>query len=132
MRWTVEYCERADTTQPAEEFEDHLDRTSLKLAGKLARIAVALISAGPQLGGGYVEKCHGYPDMWEMRAIFNQMLGREFFGFDGARVVLLHGYVKRTGDPASIPEFDAAYRYWKEYTQSHRVGPAQGDTDGTV
>jgi hypothetical protein len=36
-----------------------------------------------------------------MRAIFSQTLARELFGFDDQRIVLLHGYLKRGGQPAS-------------------------------
>jgi hypothetical protein len=42
MLWTIEYYEQADTTQPAEVFEDTVYKAHPKLAGKLARIAVAL------------------------------------------------------------------------------------------
>ncbi len=58
MKWTIEYFEQANTTQPAEVFEDALDATNIKLSGKLFQITNALQSYGPQLGGGYIEKCH--------------------------------------------------------------------------
>jgi hypothetical protein len=38
--WTIEYFEQADTTQPAEVFEDAVYQAYPKLAGKLARIVV--------------------------------------------------------------------------------------------
>ena len=101
MKWTIEYFEQADTTQPAEVFEDALDATHIKLAAKLARIVAELQSYGYQLGGGYIEKCHDYEGMWEIRVLFSRTLAREFFGFDKERIVMLHGYTKRTGQPAS-------------------------------
>ncbi len=109
--WTIEYFEQANSRQPAEEFEDTLDRSHPKLAGKLARIAVAIQQHGHQLGGGLIEPCHGFNGLWEMRAIQGQALGRELFTFAGNQVVLLHGYVKRTGQPASTPDLRQAYRY---------------------
>ena len=47
MAWILEYYEQQDSTQPAEVFEDDVDRRYPKLAGKLARIAVALEASGP-------------------------------------------------------------------------------------
>jgi hypothetical protein len=52
MRWVVEYYERADTTQPAEEFETSLNRDHKKLGAKLRAIAAAIETYGPELGGG--------------------------------------------------------------------------------
>lgn len=83
MRWVVEYYERADSAQPAEEFEDSLVRQYKKLGAKLRSIAAAIEVYGPQLGGGLIEPCHEYRGMWEIRTIFNGFLGRELFGFDG-------------------------------------------------
>ena len=51
MRWVVEYYEQADTTQPAEEFENSLKRDHKKLAAKLRAIATAIEVYGPQLSG---------------------------------------------------------------------------------
>lgn len=123
--WKIEYFEQKDTTQPAEIFEDALDTTYPKLAGKLLRIVVELQSHGYSLGGGYIEKCHEYQGLWEVRAIQSGTLAREFFGFDGERIVLLHGYTKRTGEPASIPDLKKAFTYWTEYLRTHHVSPVQ-------
>src|SRR5881398_29249 len=95
-KWTIEYFEQQDTTQPAEVVEDILDDTHPKLSGKLLKVAKTLQFYGHQLGGGYIEKCHDYEGMWEIRVIHSRMLAREFFGFDKERIVLLHGYTKRT------------------------------------
>lgn len=124
MGWVIEYFEQEGMTQPAELFEDALDRTHPRLAAKLARIAVELQGQGHRLGGGLVEPCRGYTGLWELRAIHNQWLGREFFGFDGARVVLLHGYVKRGGQRASARDLAIAFGYWTEYLRTHKVSPA--------
>ena len=123
MGWTVEYYEQADTTQPAEVFEDALKRSDVKLLAKLQRIALALETTGPRLGGGLIEGCRGYKGLWEMRAIFNNALGREFFGFAGPQVILLHGYVKRVGQPASTPDLKLAFKYWRDYQKTHRISP---------
>src|SRR5204863_4983840 len=125
MAWSIEYYAQADATQPAEIFEDALDRAHPKLAGKLARIAVEVQTQGYRLGGGLIERCRGYAGLWEMRAIHNQWLAREFFGFDETRVVLLHGYVKRGGQPAPRRELASAFDYWSDYQRSHRISLAQ-------
>ena len=123
MAWVVEYYEQQDSTQPAEVFEDDVDRRYPKLAGKLARIAVALETNGPQLGGGLIEPCHGYPGLWEMRAIFGQTLGRELFSFDGQQVILLHGYIKRAGQRASDKDLAEAAEYRRDYLSTRRISP---------
>lgn len=129
MKWVIEYFEQADTTQPAEAFEDALDATHPKLAGKLLRVTEELQFYGHQLGGGYIEKCHEYKGMWEIRVIHSGTLAREFFGFDEERIVLLYGYVKRIGQPASEPDLMKAFRYWTEYMRTHRVSPVQEEGD---
>jgi len=125
MRWVVEYYEQADTAQPAEEFEVSLKRHHKKLGAKLRAIAAAIEVYGPQLGGGLIEPCHDYKGLWEIRTIFNGFLGRELFGFDGERnrVVLLHGYVKRVGQPASLSDLNQASDYWRDYQETHKISP---------
>ena len=125
MTWKIEYFEQGDTTQPAEVFEDTLDRTYPKLSGKLLRIVPELQLYGYSLGGGYIEKCHEYQGLWEMRIIQNGMLAREFFGFDREHIVLLHGYIKRTGEPASTTDLRKAFTYWIEYLRTRHVSPVQ-------
>lgn len=132
MGWTVEYYEQADATQPAEIFEEALKRANLKLFAKLQRIALALETSGPHLGGGLIEACRGYQGLWEMRAIFNNALGREFFGFAGQQVILLHGYVKRVGQPASTPDLKLASAYWHDYQQTRRISPERPEEEETL
>lgn len=124
MAWTIEYFEQQSGLQPAEVFEDDLVQTYPALRGKLISIARAMVASGPHhLGGGYVQTCHGYAGLWEMRAISSRTLARELFGLDGSRIVLLHGYVKRTGQPASIKDLDLAAVYWQEYQRTRRISP---------
>ncbi len=51
--------------------------------------------------------------------------GRELFGFDGDRnrIVLLHGYVKRVGQPASLSDLNQASDYWRDYQETHKISP---------
>jgi len=125
MKWAIEYFEQENTAQPAEVFEDALARRDIRLAGKLARVIAEVSAYGHQLGGGYIEKCHDYKGMWEIRIIYNGALARMFFGFDGERVVLLHGYTKRVGQRASARDLETAFTYWIEYQRTHHVSPTQ-------
>jgi len=56
MKWTIEYFEQVDTTQPAEVFEDALVISHPKLRGKLLQVTDNLERYGHQLGGGFIEK----------------------------------------------------------------------------
>lgn len=124
MAWTIEYYEQADTTQPAEVFEDQLDQEHPKLAGKLLEITAALRREGYRLSGGYIEPCRGYSGLWEIRVIQSQWLARELFGFDDERVVLLPSRIKRGGQEASKRDLDLAFDYWNDYKQTRKVSPA--------
>ena len=125
MKWIVNYFEQENTVQPAEVFEDELYQANHKFLGKLLYIHDRLKEYGHQLGGGYVEKCHDYQGLWEIRIIHSNKLVREFFGFDGERIVLLHGYVKNVGQPASKRDLNMAYSYWTEYLRTRLVSPIQ-------
>src|SRR5437667_8728719 len=100
MKWTIEYFEQQDTTQPAEVFEDALVVTYPKLRGKLLQITDALEYYGHQLGGGFIEKCHDYEGMWWIRDLFSRTLAREFFVFVKERIVMLHAYTKSVAHPS--------------------------------
>ena len=91
-----------------------------------------LMQYGYQLGGGYVEKCHDYQGLWEIRIIYGNRLAREFFGFDREHIVLLHGYVKSVGRPASKCDLDMAYSYWTEYLRTRLVSPIQEEGNGST
>ena len=67
--------------------------------------------------------------MWEIRAIYSGSLAREFFGFDEEHIVLLHGYIKRVGQPASEHDLKKAYGYWMEYVKTRHVSPVQKEKD---
>ncbi len=126
MKWTIEYFEQEDTTQPAEIFEDELDRSYPALSGKLINVADLLTDKGYRLGGGLIEKCRSYERLWEIRVIHAGTLARELFGFDGERIVLLHGYVKRTGKPASERDLEKAFHYWKSYQKTRHCESRAG------
>jgi phage-related protein len=128
MSWVIDYFERENGVQP-EVFEDELHRLNKKMLGKLLYIQDQLKHCGQQLGGGYIEKCHDYQGLWEIRVIHSNNLIRELCGFDGERIILVHGYVKKVGQPASKQDLKTAFIYWTEYLRTRLVSPAQEDND---
>jgi hypothetical protein len=98
-----------------------------RIGGKLIRVADLLAEKGPLAGGGYVEKCHEAPGVWQMKADAGSRRGREFFAFDGQRVVLLHGAAKEARTPTPIGEYQVAMRYLDEYKRTGRVSPEGND-----
>src|SRR5260221_14637725 len=121
----MEYFEQEDTTQPAESFENALKVSHSKLLGKLFQVTGELQLYGYRLGGGYIEKCHDYEGLWEIRVIHSGTLARELFGFDENRIVLLHGYIKRTGQTASKRDLKKASTYWTEYIRTRHISPVR-------
>ncbi len=125
MAWEIEYYERADGWQPAESYEDDMSTRYPKLYGKLLACLEAIAEHGQRLGGGYIETCRNYAGLWEARAIFNGFLARELLGFDGQRVVLLHGYTKRVGEVASQGDLQRAHDFWGDYQRTRRISPEE-------
>lgn len=97
MAWRIEYFESSDGRVPAAEFEDSIDA---KLKGKLNVFAAEAARSEGAIGGGIFEKCHGYSDLYEVRAKLGKELGREFCTRDNNCLIMLHGCVKkpRTGN----------------------------------
>jgi hypothetical protein len=120
------YAYGDDDRQPAEEFEDELERSAPKLLGKLQGVTLRVSEELPRsIGGGLWEKCRGYPDLWEVRTIFAKQLARYIAAVDGQhdppRMVLLAGVAKQTGEPTRQVELARAAKYWIEYQKTRRV-----------
>lgn len=133
MPWSIEYFEKADGEQPAEVFEDRLeaspDRVERRISGKLLRITDEVAEKGYRTGGGYVEKCHEAPGIWQMKADSGGKRGREFFAFDEDRGVLLGGVVKGAREPTPPGAFDEALRHLDEYLKTKRVSPEEAEDE---
>jgi hypothetical protein len=116
--------------QPAEQFEDELERSASKLLGKLQGVTLRVAQELPRsIGGGLWEKCRGYPDLWEVRTIFAKQLARYIAAVDGQhdppRLVLLAGVAKQTGEPTLQVELARAAKYLSEYQKTRRVSPPE-------
>ena len=61
--------------------------------------------------------------------IHSNKLVRELCGFDGERIILVHGYVKKVGQPASKQDLKKVFAYWTEHLQTKLVSPIQEEND---
>lgn len=114
-----------DDRQPAEQFEDELERSATKLLAscRTSRLRVAQ-EQSRSIGGGLWEKCCDCPDLWEVRTIFAKQLARYIAAVygqhDPPRMVLLAGVAKQTGEP--IPQADSDERLSTGLTIRRRDG----------
>lgn len=126
----MEYYARETGEQPVEVFEDAI---APKLWGKLVRCIEAVAREKWALGGGIFEVCHGHPDLCEIRARFGDDLGRIYCTVDNgppARLVLLHGIVKKNNTPTPPAAFVAADDNLADYQENKRISPEQPEGDG--
>jgi phage-related protein len=91
------------------------------LRAKLARDIDLLIEFGPSIGEPYVKKLRGTsPDLWELRTRRASDHVRTIFSvLENNRIILLHGFVKKTG---RIPrrEIETAEQRLKQYLEIRR------------
>lgn len=133
MAYDIEYyAQGQDDRQPAEEFEDGLFRQSPKLLGKLQGVAASVAQELPRsIGGGLFEKVRKYPGLYEIRTIYSKGLARYIVVLDGrvdpARLVLLHGVAKQTGEITPGADLRRAAEYLVDYLHSRRVSPEAPD-----
>lgn len=129
MPYEIEYYAHGDDDrQPAEEFENVLERSAPKLLGKLQGVTLRVAEELPRsIGGGLWEKCRGFPDLWEVRTIFAKQLARYIAALDGQhdppRLVLLGGVVKQAGESTPQAHLERAARSWNDYQKTRRVSP---------
>ncbi|HEY2476019.1 MAG TPA: hypothetical protein VGI19_14610 [Candidatus Cybelea sp.] len=122
MSWEIEYYEMVTGDQPAETFEDNLP---MKLRARLTRFTEAVAESEGTIGGGYWEPCHDWPGLFEVRAQVARDLGRYYATVDGLKLVLLHGYQKRHGEPTPQAIFQEADGYRQDYERNRRISPEQ-------
>ena len=85
---------------PAQEF---LDELPLKVRGKVAKWLELLEQEGPNLPRPYADVVRG--KIRELRVIFGGLHYRFLYFFHGKRIVVTHGFVKKT---AAVPEEEIA------------------------
>jgi hypothetical protein len=128
------YASGEGDRQPAEIFEDDLMARAPRLLGKLKAVTVLVAETLPeQVRGGLLQKCRGYPDLYEIRTIFGNQLARYIVAKDGVarppRLVLLGGLTKRPGQATPRANLDRAARHWTDYVKHLRVSPENPDEE---
>ena len=97
--WEIEYFETANGRRPVQEFVDSLDARS---KAKIARTLDLLEQFGVKLGMPYAKHVEG--DMWELRIrVGSNQYRIIYFLFTGGAFILLHGFMKKSGQ---IPQRD--------------------------
>ena len=108
--WNIEFYEKQDGTTPVQEF---LDALPSKHRAKAVWEIELLEEAGTALGLPYVKHIDG--KLWELRVKFASDISRIFYFLPvGNKIVLLHGFVKKTYKTPEN-ETDVAKKYLADY-----------------
>ena len=112
-KYQVEFFERESGSYPAEEYIDSLD---VKMSAKVYWTLGMLEQNGPELREPYSK--HLNDGIFEVRVqVANNLARVLFFFYVGKRIILTHGFTKKTRKtPPS--EIDKAKMYRKEFTES--------------
>ncbi len=104
--WTVLYDER---------LEGWLDGIPPDIKAKILHIVDMLAEYGPyNVREPYIKPVKGYKKLFELRAKGKDGIARVFyFTFTGQRIILLHGFIKKTAK-TPLKEIETATRRMKE------------------
>jgi len=118
MAWNAQFFETRDGECPALDF---LNGVHAKMQARLAVLVEAVEQNGFGLGGGYFEACHGYSDLFEIRAKVSRSLGRIYCTLDGGILVLVSGLLKEEGEATPEAALEQAAAYIREYRETKRL-----------
>jgi len=108
--WEIEFYERDTGRCPATEFIQDLSKKDQVLITKAVE---RLGQYGPDLRRPYVDHLDG--DIWELRVrVPSGHVRMLYFFFDGRKIVITHGLVKKQG-PVPRSEIERAVAYRSEY-----------------
>ena len=96
MAWTVDYYRTERGEQPVKMFIDSLP---VKLRAKNMREISMLEEFGTDMPAPYVKQIHGKDSagLWELRVKLSSDITRIFYFYpEGNRILLLHGFLKKT------------------------------------
>ncbi len=94
MQWSIEYYVAASGKSPVKEFIDSLSPES---KAKFIFVADLLTEYGLNVREPYVKPITGTRKLFEIRIKDRQNIHRVFyFAYTGRRLVLLHGFTKKT------------------------------------
>jgi phage-related protein len=112
MEWAIEYFISDGDKSPIKEFIDALSPDS---KAKFIFIADLLTEYGLNVREPYVKPITGTRKLFEIRIKDKQNIHRIFyFAFTGRKLVLLHGFTKKT-DKTPHREIEIAEKRMKEY-----------------
>jgi phage-related protein len=112
MQWAIEYFVSESGKSPVEDFVDSLSAES---KAKFIFIADLLSEYGLSVREPYVKPITGTRKLFEIRIKDHQNIHRIFyFAFTGRRLVLLHGFTKKT-DKTPQREIDIAENRMKDF-----------------
>lgn len=95
--------------------EDFLDSLPSKAAQKVTWV-LGLLEDLEIIPAQYFTKMPGTDDIWECRAKLGSNIYRIFAFWDGNKIILTHGFIKKTRKtPAN--EIEKAENYKKDYSQ---------------
>lgn len=112
MQWSIEYFVGDNGKSPVKDFIDALSPES---KAKFIFIADLLMEYGMNVREPYVKPITGTRKLFEIRIKDRQNIHRIFyFAFTGRRLVLLHGFTKKT-DKTPLREIEIAENRMKEF-----------------
>lgn len=112
MQWSIEYYVTENGKSPARDF---IDALSAESKAKFIFIADLLTEYGLNVREPYVKPIIGSRKLFEMRIKDHQNIHRVFyFAFTGRKLILLHGFTKKT-DKTPPREIETAEARMKDY-----------------
>lgn len=117
MQWKIEYYETAEGKRPVKEFIDSLSPES---KAKYIFIADLLEEYGIGVREPYIKSMAGRQKLFEIRIKDKANIHRIlYFAFTGRKLVLLHGFTKKT-EKTPGREIGIAVRRMEEYLSRRR------------
>lgn len=114
MLWTVEYFRETNGSYPVKEFLDSIDN---KASAKFFRCFDLLAKHGINVREPYVKSIAGHSKLKEIRVQAAPSIYRLFFFFHtGRRIILLHGFVKKT-EKTPMREIETAEKRMKRFLE---------------
>lgn len=115
MSWNIEYYETEGGNSPVQEFIDSLpDQHQAKITQRIDLLA----EKGTLLKEPYVKNVK--EKIWELRILAKENIHRIFyFAYTGRKMVLLHGFTKKT-EKTPKKEIDIAEERIKDYIRRNK------------
>ncbi len=118
MQWAIEYYVTSEGRCPVKEFIDGL---SFEAQAKYIFIADLLAEYGINVREPYVKPIKGQKKLFEMRMKDSANIHRVFyFAHTGKKLVLLHGFTKKT-DKTPVKEIDTALARMHDYLSRRTI-----------